>query len=242
MDWGKNNFQAALQWPGCLFQRTLDVLSKVMTSSTIHQLQVISCLLENLSRAHKRRTPRKNNDASGRKFPIWTLWFWEAQYSPSPLGILLPGSRGLLQLSTTFTPSTSRRVLDNLFCFPNFINHLCFASSTEEFPRYYHTRHLSPKCRDSSYFKLFVLKIMLSSFLISSDYFKSLSQWIKSSFFRILNSNSVIYCLTFPKANTSMYSMDLAEVSATLFKKHISVGKQQNLYLYLKQAESVVFC
>lgn len=118
MDWGKNNFQAALQWPGCLFQRTLDVLSKVLTSSTIHQLQVISCLLENLSRAHKRRTPRKNNDASGRKFPIWTLWFWEAQYSPSPLGILLPGSRGLLQLSTTFTPSTSRRLWINCSVFP----------------------------------------------------------------------------------------------------------------------------
>lgn len=76
-------------------------------------------------------------------------------------------------------PFHIQKVLDQLFCFPNFINYLCFSSSTEEFPWYYHSRHLSSKCRDSSYFKLFVLKIMLSSFLISSDYFKSLSQWIK---------------------------------------------------------------
>lgn len=83
---------------------------------------------------------------------VWTPWFQVAQCSPSPLGIFLPGPTGLLQLSTTFTPSTARMYLINCYVFPSTSIKLCFASSTEE--KSYHeniteTRHLWSKCRES---------------------------------------------------------------------------------------------
>lgn len=95
--------------------------------------------------------PRKNNDAPGRRFPIWALWFQVAQCPPSPSGVFQPGRAGLLHLSTTSTPSTARMYLINCFVFPSSsTNRVLQVAQKSYYDNITGTRHLWSKRRESS--------------------------------------------------------------------------------------------